>query len=632
MRKTVLIFSFLLLLSGNQAWTQESGGELNDIMVILSEEEKVYTPSRHSQPVSLSPSGITVITAEDIHASGALSIPDILRNVPGMEVAETTAAEFNVSIRGDNQLLANKLLVLIDGRSVQEEGENAVFWKTLPVGMEEIERIEVVKGPGSAIWGPNAFDGVVNIITKKPEDLKGTHLSVSAAEFGTISDSLIHAGSYGLVDYKISLGYQSNRLWNDPGTTGFEMGRFDGLVQYRLGSEKRIWMSGGGSDAPRYEGPLLDDGIVYSSVRSSHIQIGYEDPKNFLKANWKTFGLKMNFYSYLVGTFDNPVLTADESFLNYHTDVYQIEGQHQFVVSSSWTIVAGLNYEFKDLTGDLFGGRHQMQVEGGYIQNEWSPAAAVTAILGARFDRHESESFSGDFLSPRGSLVFRFKPMRQVVRFSYSEAYRPPTPLELFQVGFTRGPLNPEKIASWETEYSASFSNRISGGASLFYNRLTDLIDYEGNPIANLTSAVIYGGEVKGEVKILPGLKAFANYAHQKIEQSLVGITLPCSAIRAAPEEKINLGLQMNRDNGFSSRLTMNYAGKTIYPATDLVGTVVPNELDSYTLVNLSIGYRWNDQIEFTFSAFNLFDQKHREYPIGSEIGTLQSAQVNLNF
>ncbi|HXN07666.1 MAG TPA: TonB-dependent receptor plug domain-containing protein, partial [Nitrospiria bacterium] len=98
MRKTILFFSFLLLLSGNQAWTQESGGELNDIMVILSEEEKVYTPSRHSQPVSLSPSGITVITAEDIHASGALSIPDLLRNVPGMEVAESTAAEFNVSI------------------------------------------------------------------------------------------------------------------------------------------------------------------------------------------------------------------------------------------------------------------------------------------------------------------------------------------------------------------------------------------------------------------------------------------------------------------------------------------------------------------------------------------------------
>ncbi|HXN07693.1 MAG TPA: TonB-dependent receptor, partial [Nitrospiria bacterium] len=516
---------------------------------------------------------------------------------------------------------------------VQEEGENTVFWKTLPVGLNEIERIEVVKGPGSAIWGPNAFDGVVNIITKKPEDLKGTHLSVSTAEFGTISDSLIHAGSYGLVDYKISLGYQSNALWNDPGTTGFKMGRFDGLIQYRLGSERRIWMSGGGSDAPRFEGPLLDNGIAYSSVRRSHIQIGYEDTQSFLKANWKTFGLKMNFYSYLVGTFENPVLYADETLLNFQTNSYQIEGQHQFLVNSSWSIVAGLNYESKEVTGDLFGGKHQMQVEGGYIQNEWNPAAPVTAILGARFDHHDSESFSGDFLSPRGSLVFRFKPMRQVVRLSYSEAYRPPTPLELFQVGFTRSPnLNPEKIASWETEYSTSFSDRISGGISLFYNRLTDLIDYEGSPISNLTSAVIYGGEAKGEIKVFPGLKAFANYAHQKIDQSLVGITLPSSAIRAAPEEKINLGLQINRDNGFSSRLTMNYVGKTIYPSTDLVGTVVSNELDSYTLVNLAVGYRWNDQIEITFSAFNLFNQIHREYPIGSEIGTLQLAQVNLNF
>ena len=148
---------------------------LEDVQFL--KEETVVTAMRYEQPISESPSNIYVITAEDIQRSGATDLPTILRRVPGMEVMQTTGAEFNVSVRGDNQLFSNKLLVLVDGRSIFLDVQGLVKWKLLPVPLLEIQRVEVLLGPASAVYGFNAFDGVVNIITKAPEEIDGTIFS-----------------------------------------------------------------------------------------------------------------------------------------------------------------------------------------------------------------------------------------------------------------------------------------------------------------------------------------------------------------------------------------------------------------------------------------------------------------------
>src|SRR5690606_25729948 len=100
-------------------------------------------------------SNVYVITDEDIRHSGATDIPTVLRRIPGMEVMQTTGADFNVSVRGDNQLTANKLLVMIDGRSIYVDAAGTVYWKNLPVTLPEIKRIEVLKGPAAAVYGFN---------------------------------------------------------------------------------------------------------------------------------------------------------------------------------------------------------------------------------------------------------------------------------------------------------------------------------------------------------------------------------------------------------------------------------------------------------------------------------------------
>lgn len=114
-------------------------------------EETVSIASRYEQPISEAPSNVYVITDEDIRLSGATDIPTLLRRVPGIEVMQTNAADFNVSMKGNNQLAANKLLVLIDGRSVYIDQAGLTLWKLLPVTLTAIKRIEVLKGPASAL-------------------------------------------------------------------------------------------------------------------------------------------------------------------------------------------------------------------------------------------------------------------------------------------------------------------------------------------------------------------------------------------------------------------------------------------------------------------------------------------------
>jgi len=163
----------LIALASLPDYAEESSTQSSQAVIpeleLIKEEETVTIAARYKQPISQAPSNvyvITVITDEDIRYSGATDIPTVLRRIPGLDVMQTTGTEFNVSVRGDNQLLANRLLVMVDGRSIYVDGSGTVYWKLIPVALPEIKRIEVLKGPASSIYGFNAFDGVINIITK----------------------------------------------------------------------------------------------------------------------------------------------------------------------------------------------------------------------------------------------------------------------------------------------------------------------------------------------------------------------------------------------------------------------------------------------------------------------------------
>ena len=188
---------------------------LTQELELIKEEESVSIASRYDQPISQAPGNVYVITDDDIRQSGATDLPTVLRRIPGIEVMQVTGADFNVSVRGDNQLTANKLLVMVDGRSIYVDTQGQVYWKAIPVTLPEIKRIEVLRGPASVTYGFNAFDGIINIITKSPEEMRGTTLQFGGGSYGTISSAAIHAGTVGKFGYRLSVGHDQNQQWRN---------------------------------------------------------------------------------------------------------------------------------------------------------------------------------------------------------------------------------------------------------------------------------------------------------------------------------------------------------------------------------------------------------------------------------
>ena len=150
-----------------------------DELLLLKEEETVSIASRYEQPISQAPSNVYVITDEDIDHSGATT-PTVLGRIPGLDVMQVTGADFNVGMRGNNQLNANKLLVMVDGRSIYVDMQGGRVLKTIPVTLPEIKRIEVQKGPPRSSMASMPSTAVINIITKSPEEMKGRRCRLAA--------------------------------------------------------------------------------------------------------------------------------------------------------------------------------------------------------------------------------------------------------------------------------------------------------------------------------------------------------------------------------------------------------------------------------------------------------------------
>ena len=193
--------SFLVLGKPTHTWAQTdlSQASLEQLMNI-----KVTIVSKKEQKLSHVAAAVFVITHEDIRRSGARNLPDLLRIVPGMNAAQVDANIWAVSARGFNDIYANKLLVMIDGRSVYDPAFGGVLWDLQDVPVEDIERIEVIRGPGATIWGANAMNGVINIITKRAKATQGGLIKAGGGSTTT---------AQGLVQYGAKLGGKGKITW-----------------------------------------------------------------------------------------------------------------------------------------------------------------------------------------------------------------------------------------------------------------------------------------------------------------------------------------------------------------------------------------------------------------------------------
>src|SRR5437870_3753865 len=224
----------------------ESRGTLKKMSIEELFNVEVTTVSTKPEPLSSTPAAVKVVTGDDIRRMGALSIPEALRYIPGVEVARVDNRQYAITARGFNGTVANKLLVLIDGRSVYTPLFSGVFWDAQDTLMEDIARIEVIRGPGATLWGANAVNGVINVITKSAEETQGLLLSGGG---GGEERGFGGANALGRWTHRISdrsnfqiQTYVDRTHRNIPGTFGDDLATYDLDLQHRfpLGERQEI--------------------------------------------------------------------------------------------------------------------------------------------------------------------------------------------------------------------------------------------------------------------------------------------------------------------------------------------------------------------------------------------------------
>jgi iron complex outermembrane recepter protein len=196
-RRTPSLRALCLLFLGLTPGAALPADEFLDLDLREMLDLEITTASRKPQSVSEAAAAVYVLTADDIRRSPARTLPDLLRTVPGLQVASITSSSWAVSARGLNGRFSNKLLVLIDGRSVYSPTFSGVYWDVQDTALEDIERIEVVRGPGGTLWGANAFHGVINIITKSAASALGTSVTLGAGAEQRLTAGIRHGAALG---------------------------------------------------------------------------------------------------------------------------------------------------------------------------------------------------------------------------------------------------------------------------------------------------------------------------------------------------------------------------------------------------------------------------------------------------
>ena len=475
----------ILLLQASVAWAQN-----DDLFEFFAAEAQVITASRRPQAILQAPATVYVVTAEDIEASGAHNLWDALRSVPGVDVMSSRTSYGEVSIRGLNKAFNNRTLVLVDGRSVLNGDQDRINWTSLPVLLEEIERIEVVEGPASALYGANAISGVINIITKTPQQTQGAQLNYTVGERRTHLGSLLYSGRQQKLDYRLGLGWRTTNRFENDALRASEVMVLHGLLGYELSSGARLNLSGGGTRAE-------------TNASLGALSEGIEDAdRGFVRADYVRRDTRLRFFwEGESGHLESLAIPQDPS-VDY--DFYDLNLEHTLVHAPRHNLVVGGGYRQADFQSDVItSGRVQHNLWALFFENEWRPADSWALWASGRLDQHPHTDL---VFSPRFSAIFIPVP-EHALRFSTGTSFRNPTlienhvdfvePVEVPELDLVldfeflgNTAMEPERLLFFEVAHSAQMG-RIKTTAAGFHYRLKDGISSSASGIDVVDSAKI---------------------------------------------------------------------------------------------------------------------------------------------
>lgn len=604
---------------------------------------EITTVSRKAERLSLTAAAVYVITNDDIRQSGVTSIPEALRMAPGIHVAQINANKWVISARGFNSLFADKLLVMIDGRTVYTPLFSGVFWDVQDVLLDDIDRIEVVRGPGGTLWGSNAVNGVINIITKSAKDTQGGLISVGggseesgsgAIRYGgrlsTNSHYRVYAKYFNRNDFVDANGDDADDEW-DVARTGFR-------VDWRPSDEDSLTLQGDyyDGDAGKNTSQRMPTVIGTTFFPEEVDIIG----GNFMTRWVHQVSSESNFALQLY--YDR---TERRSIIFEETrDTLDLDFQYHFNAYERHRVTWGLGYRLssKDSKGSFsitFNPlRRNTELFSGFVHDNINLVnKRLRMIIGSKYEHND---FSGSEYQP--SLRFLWTPdERNTIWTAVSRAVQTPSegktdlranivviPVSPPPPPFTLAPISAsgnkdidsQTVTAYEMGYRAEVSGRMSLDISLFYNVYDDIINVERVPgginvmLDNILNGETYGGELLIRWKIRNDWLLTTGYTGLQMQLHPNSSTLNQSADndfeKQSPHHQFHLRSTHQLPHNLKFDM-MAYFVDTIEITQFMQPTV---HISSYFRFDLRLGWRPTTKLEFSISLQNIFDDRHLEF------------------
>jgi iron complex outermembrane recepter protein len=616
--------------------------EMLDLDLSQLMQIKITSAGRKEQNLADVAAAVYVINQEAIHNSGATSISEVLRMVPGLQVARISSNEWAITSRGFNGVFSNKLLVQIDGRSVYTPAYSGVYWNIQNVLLEDIDRIEVIRGPGATLWGANAVNGIINVITKQPSDTQGGLFSVAA---GNHEDSItsfrygaeLTEDTYGRLyihrhdqdSYQLLASETDAHDDSQFSSGGF---RLDGDVGL-----KNNWTLQGDlyqADANHLIFPYWTaDSPIPSTVGNQAKNDGYN-----LLARWQHKISETNSWT-LQTYFD--ATERDELYLDHSNQTIDLDFQHRFQWRDKHDLVWGLGYRN---ISDEFNNTYMLAVNpdvrtseifSGFIQDEINFIDNTLKItLGTKIEYNE---YTGLEIQPSARLLWKANPSNNIWT-SVSRAVRTPSRLEdsgMFLINVLPIPpyptinaignpsLEAETVIAYEAGYRYSQNKNFSLDMAVFYNDYKKLVGYELTDTTNImfTNGLegdSYGLEVSSQWRPLSWLMTELSYSYIKLSinktdtKSSQFANTDLIYEKSSPQHQLSLHSSID----LSKTVRLNIWGRYVDQIQVSSQPAYTNGIivDEYVALDVNIIWQPTQNLELMLSGQNLVDSNHLEF------------------
>ena len=632
----LLLFAIPCPGQGQKAARDLTEASLEDLMNI-----EVTTVSKKEQRLAQSPAAVFVITQEDIRRSGMNTLPDLLRMVPGVQVGQVEGGQWAVSARGfnDRNSYSNKLLVLVDGRSIYSPIDSGVFWDEQDTFLDNIERIEVIRGPGAALWGSNAVNGVINIITKAAKDTQG---ALFASGGGNNSQNLAgfrYGGQLGGNGYYRAFTKYSHgpALWDSNGkpTIGGESSLTAGI--------RADWtLSAGNSftvEADVFKSSA-ESGVIPSQLPFAIRNTTSADTSGgSLIANWtsrQSERSKTELRVYFAHPRRSEMIYAD----SYST--IDADFQHQLALSESNDLVWGLGFRDSALSTSgthyisFSPSRRNDRLFSGFVQDQQTIVPdRLSLILGSKLEHND---FTGVEIQPSARILFT-PDSRHTLWLAVSRAVRVPSMLEInarANPGTLPGPggipillqtfgsdsFRSEDVLAYELGYRIQSKRRFSVDLSTYYNIYTHLRTYEvgtpsfdPNPSPHLTIQNLFGNGMRGNTR---GAEIATNWNVTERWRLIPSYSWQELDMRLDPNSRDDISTGIDRQSPrhqFQVRSNFDLSRKLQFDAgAYYVGALSYLAIPAYTRLDARLGYRPRRDFEISLTGQNLQGGRHTEF------------------